>query len=399
MLRPLAIMLTGAILLTACQNESKTDLITIDILEGLKTEKEFRLSEIADNVEYVKLETTPECLLSRASYTIGKKYILAVQDNPEQIFLFDRKGKLLRKIGQRGKGPGEYTSMTPTEMDPDETYILVTDFQNDQLLKFDVEGKFITHIKYREVFDGDVAAILIKNADEIWISLDYPLLDKKNFPLLRKLDRNFKQTDSLYPITSGITPDVGRTWGHGDLYQHGGVLRYRQYSTDTIFSEYRGKLIPHIYFPIRKDHLPGPYTIYSQHKNPGGYSYVSNMTEIKDYYLFYARVVPDQGGYMIYSKKTGNLFLLKKYPLPPPFEYQRQQFLNDLDGMVNPDQLIFSNDYLVQSHEVIELRDLLEKGSPQSADVRFPAKRNEFTELIKSGKDDDNPILQIFHLK
>ncbi len=65
-----------------------------------------RLSEFVDRVEYVKLETSKECLLSSAIYLVGNKYIVAVQPyGPAQVFLFDRSGKFLRKIGGEGKGP------------------------------------------------------------------------------------------------------------------------------------------------------------------------------------------------------------------------------------------------------------------------------------------------------
>ena len=116
--RTLTLLFITLFILTACHQQPKNDFITIDILDGLKTEKEFLLSKIIDDVEYVKLETTPECLLSSANYLVGKKYIVAVQShNPAQLYLFDRKGKFLRKIGAEGKGPLEYTSISTVVTD------------------------------------------------------------------------------------------------------------------------------------------------------------------------------------------------------------------------------------------------------------------------------------------
>jgi hypothetical protein len=59
-------------LIHACSPKVPAGTTTINILDGLKTEKEFRLSEIVDGVEYVKLETTPECLLSYANYRVER---------------------------------------------------------------------------------------------------------------------------------------------------------------------------------------------------------------------------------------------------------------------------------------------------------------------------------------
>ncbi|MCX6225435.1 MAG: 6-bladed beta-propeller [Bacteroidia bacterium] len=396
-------MFLSLLLFTACRHQKKTDLITIDILDGLKTEKEFRLSEIVDGVEYVKLETTPECLFSEAAYMIGKNYILVTQDNPKQIFLFTRSGKYIRKIGRTGKGPDEYVRIDPAIMDPEENYILTSDYGQGQIIKFDMDGRATARFKAREFLQAGVACLLIKKPDEVWISLDFPLLDKKNFPLLRKLDGNLRQTDSLFPVTTGITPDIGRTWGSGELYLNDGVVQYRPYSHDTLYSEIRGKLMPRIFFPIRKDHLPGPYVIHSIHKNSEDYSEISCIKEFHGFLIFYAQVAPDRGGYMVYSKSAGDLFLLKKYTVSRNNKtFQREQVLNDIDGMINPGNPSFwpeDQEFLVQSHEVIEMKDYIENGRQEPSAIKFPNRRKQFIDLIKASKVDDNPILQIFHLK
>jgi hypothetical protein len=72
-------------------------------------------------------KTTPDCLFSDASFLICKKYIVVVQSyNPAQIFLFDRSGKYLMKIGAEGKGPLEYSSMSNSVADPEEISTLPT---------------------------------------------------------------------------------------------------------------------------------------------------------------------------------------------------------------------------------------------------------------------------------
>ena len=88
----------GWLPLTSCKHKQETGLATIDVIAGLKQEKEFRLSELVDSIEYIKLETSKECLVSNASKVIGKKYILLLNHRPQQIMLFDRSGKFLRLI-------------------------------------------------------------------------------------------------------------------------------------------------------------------------------------------------------------------------------------------------------------------------------------------------------------
>ncbi len=69
---PILFLLSGTfLLLPSCKNGRPSgDLITVDLNEGLKTEKEFRLSEVAKSVEYIPLETLQESLFSNAGYVI-----------------------------------------------------------------------------------------------------------------------------------------------------------------------------------------------------------------------------------------------------------------------------------------------------------------------------------------
>jgi hypothetical protein len=401
MSRALSVLLFSLFILTSCRHEKKTDLITIDVLEGLKTEKEFRLSEIVDRVEFVKLETRPESLLpERSNYLIGEKYIVAYQrSEPAWIKLFDRQGHFLRKIGQEGKGPLEYLNINALQSDPGETYLLVADM-NDKLLKFDFQGNVVTQINYQKSFDGSISDIEIKSSSEIFILLDYPILAKNNFCIVREIDGNLHQVDSLYPVRSTALPvKGGYTWGRGDFYLHGANICFRPYSFDTLYEENEGKVLPRFYLPIKTDHLPGPYIIYGIHQ--GNYSKVSVIHEFPGYLILDANQSDKLYGVLIYNKKSGVLFSLAKYKLPPPYQFPQAQFLNDIDGITNPSRFFknISNGLLFFSHEVIELKNLVEKDSLGFDHPKFPEKRKEFIEMIKTSKDDDNPILQIFHLK
>ncbi|MDR3095059.1 MAG: 6-bladed beta-propeller, partial [Bacteroidales bacterium] len=94
--------------LNACQKESKYCKQVIDLDPFFKNSKELLLSEIASDVTYIPLETSPECLIGRIDKIISfddKYYILDRQT--ESILVFDSTGKYLFKIAQIGNGPGE----------------------------------------------------------------------------------------------------------------------------------------------------------------------------------------------------------------------------------------------------------------------------------------------------
>ncbi|MCG8309682.1 MAG: 6-bladed beta-propeller, partial [Cytophagales bacterium] len=64
-------------------------------------------SEFADTVLYIPLETNSQSLFKKISQ------IQLINDNilissTHRLLLFTKKGKFIRQIGKKGKGPGEY---------------------------------------------------------------------------------------------------------------------------------------------------------------------------------------------------------------------------------------------------------------------------------------------------
>jgi hypothetical protein len=68
-----------------------------------------KLSQIADNIEVIKLQTTEESLLKSIFLQIGNENILAKSGN--EIYQFSHTGKFIRLIAKKGRGPGEIPSM------------------------------------------------------------------------------------------------------------------------------------------------------------------------------------------------------------------------------------------------------------------------------------------------
>jgi hypothetical protein len=387
-------------LLASCSPPKPTTVTTIDILEGAKKEKEFRLSNLVDRVEYIKLETHPECLLSWANCQVREKYILATQYfDPAQIFLFDRSGRFLRKIGREGKGPGEYSSISAATSDPGENYILVNDYQRSTILQYDFSGKLVNSFNYKEEFDGNVAAILIKSPDEIFLRFDYPRMEKRNFYLIRKTDRHFHPLDSLYPVNTETIAGNGFSWGGSDFYLYEGNIRFRQFSFDTLFEASGKQMVPVYRFPIRSGHLPGPYLVSGLHKRMNGYNSILGIIDLPDYLLLNALFTDKRGGMMVFDKNNRDLFLLKSGKPCLPDTISRRVIINDIDGVADLSFPQIDNGKFVELLQMVDLKEKAAQECPLSYPVKFPAKRKEFLDIIGRSRVEDNPVLRLFYLK
>ncbi len=131
----------------ACQTtkDVENEVIILDTREAVKIEKELKLSDIAQSIEYVKLETNPDCLISSGtSLIVGKKYILFLNRQPAKLFLFERSGRFLREIGKLGKGPGEYERPSDIDLNSTEDKVLVTSAGYPcKINEYAITGEFI----------------------------------------------------------------------------------------------------------------------------------------------------------------------------------------------------------------------------------------------------------------
>ncbi len=196
-------------------------------------------------------------------------------------------------------------------------------------------------------------------------------MEKKNFYLIRKMDANFNQLDSLYPVNTSLIAGNGFYWGGSDFYLHNGSIQFRQFSFDTLYGDSKGKMIPRFNFPVGADHLPGPFLVSGLHKQMGDYTSTLNFNELSEYLILNTRIVPKKGGVMLYNKKSGEIALLKKYPPCPPDTLGRRFFLNDLDGIINPKNIIGDRGICVIASQVIDLKENTLKSCPEIQKIKF----------------------------
>jgi hypothetical protein len=95
------------------------------------------LSEIADSIICIKLQPAPDDVMGEVrEIFIRKKYIYAVDNSQQMIFVFDKTGKFVSKLDKRGEGPNEYKYIGAVFIDDSEEYIEVIDRTKKHKLKY-----------------------------------------------------------------------------------------------------------------------------------------------------------------------------------------------------------------------------------------------------------------------
>lgn len=110
-------------------------------LKALKDTIDLPLSQLAENLQVVRLDNRDEALIGGwIRTTIGEKYILVSNNKQTPFKLFDRSGKFITNIGAYGQGPNEYANTYAQQLDEAHNRIYILPWQSNKLLVFDLKG-------------------------------------------------------------------------------------------------------------------------------------------------------------------------------------------------------------------------------------------------------------------
>ncbi len=101
------------------------------------------VSEVFSSVDFIKLETAKEGLLSwPAEIQIVDDYLI-IFDGTRKIYVYTKDGKFVRQIGRFGRGPGEYVQLADVIVDKQNHLIEIYEDFTRRILVYDFNGKFL----------------------------------------------------------------------------------------------------------------------------------------------------------------------------------------------------------------------------------------------------------------
>ena len=113
-----------------------------DYLDGSKKES-IVLSELVDSLEYVPLQTPEELpvdILLSVEITDNNIFVL---DKQQLLYRFDRQGKFLNLIGNKGQGPKDYINVVDFDVDEKKELVYLFDNYKKRIITYNVKGEFL----------------------------------------------------------------------------------------------------------------------------------------------------------------------------------------------------------------------------------------------------------------
>ena len=350
---------------------------------GVENVKPVKLSDIAEKVTFVPLETTDSSLIARqmlSQIRLANGCIYVPCSNG--LLTFDEKtGKFLRRISRKG----EYASIRGIEVF--EEFDNVHIFSGEKVMTFQSDGKFLA--QYSK--PGGWAASVMQ--DSLCLSFILNHTGQQKYRLLITDER--ADTLQCFPQYDRFVVPGGFNWiyHHNQeryLYTHKDEHVFRDYYCDTLFTVKPDKLVPRFRLEMGKYGLPKDLRL-----EPVMMSVERNnaLAKARNYY----RPSVFEGGrfilmpyttwdisqpqnisfqYLLFDKRTGECLKI-----------ENDAIVNDMVGNLpfRPVARVADN-VLMAWLEVPYLQEQVEKG------IQLP-------DGLKRMKDDDNAVLMLVYLK
>ena len=363
------------------------------------------LSDIVEDVEYVKLETTDDCLVagSVVGFITNDDIYTLNNYSDYKLLRFDRKtGKFISQIGSIGQGPKEM--IKPGFVFAKDSLVYVSSSISDKVYIYTNENQFIRSVPFckdRSSFEDGVGQTIsvidhqyiVRHPGQLQSQLNY-----NQYMAAEVIDMNsnrlfaMRDTSDVYGIM--LTLD----WDPVRWYYKGNINFYNE-PDRTVYAVTKDSIIPRYHFNLGDNKWPvmdGKLTMeFIKHIK------FKSFRETEDYlYLYWNQ--REKGYFARFNKKTEKLDVQEQEKL-----WCRTWILkvpglkNDIDGCnLNVDfiRLMDEQSSIVVMISATGKEDNI-KVLKESQEVKFPEKRQQLLKLLEEMGEEDNQILAIYKLK
>lgn len=392
------ILICLIILISGCKTK-KEEIISMKTITVALEQRTFQIpfSELFNNVEVIPLETSDYCLIGHINKIILKNNNLYIHDDIAKcVFIFDKQGNFLTKIGTVGRGPGEYIDLKNIYIDDKENY-LVFDCFNKYMLFDLLSNEFILEKKY--LLSGYEQRIYLGN--EMFATYCDNFIDEnKENNLVIEQKGNIMR--AYFPIDKDLQ---GYTYRNENVFTEN--FEGKKYFTcpykDTIFTLNKGVAKPYVYIDYGKNKLPEHY-----------FQHISNDQKttqlLRSSYCHSTDNFIDNENYTYFrfcaeGRSILNYLLLKRE--------QKSYLFSDIKADSNGycpvliNNVFDAGDSFIAASEIGQLKDFLSQiNTTENVDTSQANMQNEITrsdayKQIKqfSENEDNNPILFVLHLR
>ena len=119
-------------------------VVKVEVTPLERSSGECRLSNFAETIEYIPLETNDKCLIGQiVFFDVSENYIVTYCIKSESIYLFHRNGHFICQVSNKGDGPKDFLTVYGLFIDEKSKRIIIIDGFKQKQLSYDLTGGFI----------------------------------------------------------------------------------------------------------------------------------------------------------------------------------------------------------------------------------------------------------------
>ena len=293
----------------------KTKNLSDDVSEGSNEVKKIavfskctnydsKLSTVASDVQFIPLADEPLIGEHTIDIALSDDFIFLL--GMSHIYQYDKQGRFIRKIGERGMGPRDYINLCPPlQINDKEKSIYALDLNRRRVVVYNLDGTF--NRAFNTNFLGSMA---ILDSTTIAVREGFINYFMPNVPLLHFMNHNGENNKTFYshlhPVISRkeakIIPDINILWEHAGKFYH------IEDGADTVFRISRDSLVPVWIltgeFKRNKKELYNPLD--RQKKLLSTVTFLPNSGVFESNKFLIFRLIDSQDSYyMVYDKTSG----------------------------------------------------------------------------------------------
>jgi len=370
----------------SCKSKEDQAIITIDVLSPAGPEIK-NLSEIATDIQYIPLETSPEALVRFVNYfkeVNNKFYINTVRE----ILCFDKSGKFLYKLNPQGRGPNEYFYLSDYDISPEKHLMIV--LTRGKLYFYNETDTGFALLKQLDLKLQPQYCDFLPDQDNILLSFTTSTGENKYqcVCITPEGDTLFKRPN-FYSFTRNSKVVMGFS---SDIIinRYDETIRIKGFLNDTMFTLSRdNEFIPYMILntggkSMTTDFLANvpPPDMSSGTSPDAAYLRLSEILEVEKY-LFYKYSYQKDFTWGAYDKSTGQSH---------PFD-GKELLKDDISGGINIEPRFACNGIIYSWTDALAFKKHMSGQEFRKTEVKNPGRKAELEKPAASVEDDDNHLL------
>lgn len=356
------------------------------------------LSTIADDIKYYPLDNSIPFTYFKYIISPNSLYIAAKGIG---ILKFNREGKLLKRIGNKGRGPGEFLYGMNFVVDERSGNIYLLDPKKIKV--YSQSGRFLKDLPYDSYITSHTMPLDIEINNSFLFLPDFVMEgdSKYNWVFIDTLGNLVSQKENSVPH---FQTKYGRP---GTIYKFDSKIFYYNYYNDTIFSINPDLSNKAMYLFAQGDHRwprlsTSNISFQEFASKTSGLFLPLRMFEtkrfivIRYYYLHKATIA-------LIDKKTKKTFLSVENDKSGNSENSGFSLINDLDGGMPLNYLDYytenDEEYITTLINPFYLKTYISSDEFKRSIPKYPEKKKDLEILAGGFNNTDNPILVMIRLK